>query len=306
MSGSDEITLRKLEIFLVFMRERNLARAAEALDLSSVSVHKAIHSLETAIGAPLFAHRGRALEPLASASVLEAHASDIIDGIQRSVDATRQAAGIAPQTFRIGSLYSLTIEVVPRTITAIQQSLPGCNIELVLGSNTDLEDKLAAGEIDAAAMCVHEMERSKNRRVTPLFDDEMYLATPSDGPAVRTPVDLRDYREQAFVMLSQEFSSGRDAYRMFQLAGVTPRVALRANDIFSLSSLVRGQVGLAVLPGRIAELSPGALRFSRVRRDQRVAQTLGLCYLSSRADDETIAALEQAALEATAEARGSH
>ncbi|WP_423821229.1 LysR family transcriptional regulator [Salinisphaera sp. SPP-AMP-43] len=303
MSSSDEITLRKLEIFLVFMRERNLARAAEALGLSSVSVHKAIHSLETAVGAPLFAHRGRALEPLASATVLEAHAADIIDGIQRSVDATRQAAGIAPHTFRIGSLYSLTIEVVPRTITALQHSLPGCNIELVLGSNADLEDKLAAGEIDAAVMCVHEMDRSRNRRVAPLFDDEMYLATPSDRPAVRSPVDLSDFRERSFVMLSQEFSSGRDAYRMFQLAGITPRVALRANDIFSLSSLVRGGVGLAVLPGRIATLYPGALRFTRIRHEQRVAQTLGLCYLVSRAEDEAIIALEQAALGATAEAR---
>lgn len=304
MNSSDEITLRKLEIFLVFMRERNLARAAESLELSNVSVHKAIHSLEAAVGAPLFAHRGRALEPLASATVLEAHAADIIDGIQRSVDATRQAAGISPRTFRIGSLYSLTVEMVPRTITALQQSLPDCNIELVLGSNADLEGKLAAGEIDAAAMCVHELDRGRHRHVTPLFEDEMHLATPRDDPAPRSPVDLRDYRERAFVMLSQEFSSGRDAYRMFQLADVTPRVALRANDIFSLSSLVRGGVGLAVLPGRIAELYPGALRFLRVRREQRVAQTLGLCYLTSRADDDAISALERAALGATVTARG--
>ncbi|KEZ78278.1 LysR family transcriptional regulator [Salinisphaera hydrothermalis] len=300
MSGSDEITLRKLEIFLVFMRERNLARAAEALGLSSVSVHKAIHSLETAVGAPLFAHRGRALEPLASATVLEAHAADIIDGIQRSVDATRQAAGIAPRTFRIGSLYSLTIELVPQIITAIQASLPGCNIELVLGSNTDLEDKLAAGEIDASVMCVHDIDRGRSRRVIDLFDDEMYLTSPRDSAPVRTPVDLRDWAGQSFVMLSQEFSSGRDAYRMFQQAGVTPRVALRANDIFTLSSLVRGGVGLALLPGRISQLYPGALQFSRVKREQRVAQTLGLCYLASRAGDEAIMALETAAREATA------
>ncbi|MGN8197845.1 LysR family transcriptional regulator [Salinisphaera sp. RV14] len=303
MSGSDEITLRKLEIFLVFMRERNLARAAEALGLSSVSVHKAIHSLETAVGAPLFAHRGRALEPLASATVLESHAADIIDGIQRSVDATRQAAGISPRTFRIGSLYSLTIEVVPRIITAIQTSLPGCNIELVLGSNTDLEDKLAAGEVDAAVMCVHDMDSSRSRRVIALFGDEMYLASRKDDAPSRTPVDLRDWADRSFVMLSQEFSSGRDAYRMFDQAGVTPKVALRANDIFSLSSLVRGGVGLALLPGRIGQLYPGALQYSRVRREQRVSQTLGLCYLASRAEDEAIVALEAAARSATAQPR---
>jgi len=294
----NEITLRKLEIFLVFMRERNLARAAEALDLSAVSVHKAIHSLEAAIGAPLFAQRGRALEPLASADVLETHAADIIDSIQRSVDATRQAAGISPRSFRIGALYSLTVALVPGMIQSMQAALPGCDIELVLGSNATLEDKLAAGDIDAALICVHEQAHQGtqlSRVVVELFEDELYLVMPAEAAVPRTPVDLSHYADRPFVVLSQEFSSGRDAYRMFQQARMTPKVALRANDIFSLSSLVRGGVGLALLPGRIRQLYPGALRFVPVRPDQAVRQTLGLCYLSSRAGDESIVALEAAA-----------
>lgn len=295
MSSSDEITLRKLEIFLVFMRERNLARAAEALSLSSVSVHKAIHSLESAIGAPLFTHRGRALEPLASADVLATHAADIIDGIQRSVDATRQAAGISPRTFRIGALYSLTVALVPRMITAMQAAMPGCDIELVLGSNVALENQLADGDIDAALICVHELSRQANRVIVNLFDDELYLVMPTSSPSARTPADLTDYVDQPFVVLSQEFSSGRDAYRMFQQARITPRVALRANDIFSLSSLVRGGVGMALLPGRIDQLYPDVLRFVPVRPEQTVRQTLGLCYLSSRGNDEAITALTAAA-----------
>ncbi|ROO28127.1 LysR family transcriptional regulator [Salinisphaera japonica] len=306
MRGADEITLRKLEIFLAFMREQNLARAAETLGVSSVSVHKAIHSLEAAVGAPLFAHRGRTLRPLASAEVLARHGQDIIDGIQRSVDATRQAAGIAPRTFRIGSLYSLTISLVPRIITAVQAALPGCDIELVLGSNATLEDQLAAGEIDAALICTHELARSHARAVVDLFEDEIYLVTPAERGAARrdtakrAPVDLADYREAPFVVLSQEFSSGRDSYRMFQTAGITPRVALRANDIFSLSGLVRGNVGYALLPGRIAELYPGALAFQRVRRAQAVSQHVGLCHLASRAEDESIGALIAAAREIVA------
>ncbi|MDA3920402.1 MAG: LysR family transcriptional regulator [Salinisphaera sp.] len=301
MSSSDEITLRKLEIFLVFMHERNLARAAEALSLSSVSVHKAIHSLEAAVGAPLFAHRGRALEPLDSAYVLASHAADIIDSIQRSVDATRQAAGISPRTFRIGALYSLTISLVPRMINEIQKALPGCDIELVLGSNSALEDQLAAGDIDAALLCVHELARQNSRVIVDLFEDELYLVSPAQPTGTtRTPVDLSHYADRPFVVLSQEFSSGRDAYRMFQQAGMTPHVALRANDIFSLSSLVRGGVGLALLPGRIDQLYPGALHFARVRPEQTVHQTLGLCYLTSRAGDEAIDALEAAARAVTA------
>lgn len=302
MSSPDEITLRKLEIFLAFMREQNLARAAETLDVSSVSVHKAIHSLEAAIGAPLFAHRGRGLRPLASAEVLERHAAGIIDDIQRSVDATRQAAGIAPRVFRLGSLYSLTIELVPRIVNVLQADLPGCDIELVLGSNSSLEDKLAAGEIDAALLCVHEGGGPGAHDVTELFTDELHLVAPADArPPIRQPVDLRNYRDARFVVISQEFATGRDCYRMFEQAGVTPRVALRANDIFSLSGLVRGGVGLALLPARIAALYPDALRFHRVVADQRVQQTIGLCHLGSRREDESLAALRRAASQVVAE-----
>lgn len=299
--SSDEITLRKLEIFLVFMRERNLARAAEALSLSSVSVHKAIHSLEAAAGCPLFAHRSRSLEPLESAFVLERHASEIIERIQRSVDETRAAAGISPRVFRIGALYSLTVALVPRIINALKAAVPDCDIELVLGSNADLEDKLQAGDIDVALICVHELGRRRHRIVKALFDDEIHIACAAADapPASKTPVDLRRFDRAPFVMLSQDFSTGRDAYRMFLEAGITPRVVLRANDIFTLSSLVKGQVGHALLPKRIDDIYPGALAFSRVVESQRVVQSIGLCYLKSRAGDERIAAFEQAAIDVT-------
>lgn len=48
----EEFTLKKLEIFLAFMRTGNLARAAAELQTSNVSVHRAIHSLENALRCP--------------------------------------------------------------------------------------------------------------------------------------------------------------------------------------------------------------------------------------------------------------
>ena len=54
----EEFTLKKLEIFLAFMRTGNLTRAAAELQTSNVSVHRAIHSLENALRCPLFKHEG--------------------------------------------------------------------------------------------------------------------------------------------------------------------------------------------------------------------------------------------------------
>ena len=63
---NQEITFRKLSVFMMFMAKGNIARTAEAMKLSSVSVHRALHSLEEGVGCPLFVHKGRNLLPLQS------------------------------------------------------------------------------------------------------------------------------------------------------------------------------------------------------------------------------------------------
>ena len=49
---NQEITFRKLSVFMMFMAKGNIARTAEAMKLSSVSVHRALHTLEEGVGWP--------------------------------------------------------------------------------------------------------------------------------------------------------------------------------------------------------------------------------------------------------------
>ena len=53
----ERIILRKHEIFSVFIGIGNIGRAAQALQMSLVSVHRALHS--QGIESPLFVHQGR-------------------------------------------------------------------------------------------------------------------------------------------------------------------------------------------------------------------------------------------------------
>src|SRR5689334_10079727 len=67
MAIDEEITLKKLEVFLTFMRLNNLARVSEVLGQSTVSVHRALHSLEEGMRCLLFKREGRNLIPLHTA-----------------------------------------------------------------------------------------------------------------------------------------------------------------------------------------------------------------------------------------------
>ncbi len=49
-----DITLRKLEIFLGYMDTMNISKTAEIMHISPVSVHRALHSLEDNLRCDLF------------------------------------------------------------------------------------------------------------------------------------------------------------------------------------------------------------------------------------------------------------
>lgn len=47
---NQDITFRKLSVFMMFMAKGNIARTAESMQLSGVSVHRALHTLEEGVG----------------------------------------------------------------------------------------------------------------------------------------------------------------------------------------------------------------------------------------------------------------
>ena len=137
-----KITLRKLEIFSVFMENQNLARTAEVLGMSSVSIHRALHSLEEGLQCPLFSHKGRLLKPLSPANVLYMGSKEVLNSLERTIEETRQAAGVGNQRLRLGTLYSLTVRTVPRLIMGTKLRRPKIEFDLFTGSNEKLLNEL--------------------------------------------------------------------------------------------------------------------------------------------------------------------
>ena len=88
-----DITLRKLEIFLGYMDTMNISKTAEIMHISPVSVHRALHSLEDNLRCDLFTHNGRNLHPLPGAWVMQKQAREVINAMERCIYLTREASG---------------------------------------------------------------------------------------------------------------------------------------------------------------------------------------------------------------------
>lgn len=288
---NDEVTLRKLEILCSFVRTGSLVKTADELQLSSVSIHKALHSLEAGIGCPLFIKEGRQLRALPAAIYLAEASVDLLDDVERVLKKTRAKAGVESSQIRLGSMYSLTANIIPRIIMGTKIRRPDLDIDLYLGSNQDLMKKLTEGNIDAVVIASPTDNSLEGIEMIPLFEDQLFFASSKKNKPKEHSIDLSQYELEKFLTLQDGFATTSGFYEAFQLAGFVPNVVMKVGDIFSLMNMVSGDMGRTLLPGRVRALMGDAIEFTPLLPQYQVTQRIALMYLKANESNPNILAL---------------
>ena len=152
-------------------------------------------------------------------------------------------------------------------------------------------DRLKDGRLDAIVIAMAASVPHPDLVEVPMFDDEICFAAPLGSPyAERATIDLRDLREEKFVTLGEDFATHRDFMHAFELAGFQPHIAMRVGDIFSLTNLVSGGVGYALLPHRVAEFSP-QVQFIALDARYAISQRITLLLPKNRERNPNLLAL---------------
>ena len=288
---NDEVTLRKLEILCSFVRTGSLVKTADELQLSSVSIHKALHSLEAGIGCPLFIKEGRQLKALPAAIYLAEASVDLLDDVERVLKKTRAKAGVESGQIRLGSMYSLTANIIPRIIMGTKIRRPDLDIDLYLGSNEDLMKKLTEGNIDAVVIAAPADDSLEGVEIIPLFEDQLFFASSKNNKPKESVIDLSKYESEKFLTLQDGFATTSGFYDAFKLAGFNPNVVMKVGDIFSLMNMVSGNMGKTLLPGRVRALMGDAIEFTPLLPNYQVTQRIALMYLQANESNPNILAL---------------
>lgn len=290
MPIDEGISFRRLEILITFIEHGNLSRTAEILGTSTVSVHRALHSLQESVRCPLFVHQGRHLVPTSAAHVLADAGKDVLAAMGKGITATRRAAGYGAGHIKLGALYSLTIQLVPEVIVGLRSRLPDVQSELVLGSNAELLGKLRSGTVDATLMAMPNVE--PDLVSVPLQEDHMYFAAPLGSRyAGRSVIDLKICSGESFLSLGEGFATQQGFRSAFQAANFEPNISMQVADIFSLANLVSGGLGYTLLPGRVQTIFQHKVQFIPLEEPYRCPHILGLSFLRARERDPDLLAL---------------
>ncbi|CAH6661627.1 MULTISPECIES: LysR family transcriptional regulator [Pseudocitrobacter] len=290
---TNDITFRKLAIFMTFMEKGNIARTAEALELSGVSVHRALHTLEENVRCPLFIHKGRNLVALPAAWTLLEYCQEVTQLMARGLEEARKTAGVGQGRLRVGTLYSLTLETVPRLIMGMKLRRPDLELDLTMGSNDTLLHMLEDGTLDAIIISISESDIDRNNmEVLPLFHDDIFLAAPASASLKPDALaDLRDYRDQKFVSLAEGFATYAGFQEAFHIAGFEPEIVTRVNDIFSMLSLVQAGVGFTLMPGRMKKVYENSVQLLKLSQPYQMQQLIAIVFSRNREQDPNLRAL---------------
>jgi len=289
----NDLTVRKLLIFSCYMETGNLARAAETLGISTVSVHRALHTLEDSLRCPLFEHKGRNLVPLPAAVTLLEYSREALATLSQGIDEALRTAGLGLGNLRIGTLYSLSLETVPRLIMKMKLRRPELELNLTMGSNELLLNALKNSQLDAIIISVSEAEiDDKVFEQVALFQDDIFLAVPhGDGASGEENVDLRNYSNQPFVSLAEGFATFAGFQEACHVAGFEPNIVTRVNDIFSMLSLVQAGMGYSLVPGRMRKQYENDLFFLRLAEPYQMRQQIAIVFPRNREFDPNLLAL---------------
>ncbi|AYC18533.1 HTH-type transcriptional regulator GltC [Dickeya dianthicola] len=293
MLKDSDITFRKLEIFKTFMETGNITRTAELLGLSGVSVHRALHTLEEGVRCPLFIHKGRNLVALPAAHTLLEYSQEAMLLMERGLEETRKTAGVGQGRLRIGTLYSLTLETVPRLIMGIKLRRPDLELDLTMGSNQRLLAMLDDQQLDAILISLSDNTLDSNRlEFLPLFEDDICLAAPAATKLdTRQPADLRDFHHQRFVSLSEGFATYAGFQEAFHIAGFEPEIVTRVDDIFSMLSLVQAGVGFTLIPERMKKVYENDVQLLKLAPPYQMRQLIAIVFARNREHDPNLLAL---------------
>ncbi|HBQ5787797.1 TPA: LysR family transcriptional regulator [Klebsiella pneumoniae subsp. pneumoniae] len=230
------MSLRALRHFVVVAEELHMHRAAERLHIAQPALSQQIKQLEQRLGVVLFSRANRRLTLTAAGEAFLHKTRLALEMADQAVlDAQRTARGEQGR-LHLGYVSSAMYDSkLPGLLRRLRADWPGIELSLVQGDVQMLYEALLDLRLDIAIIraplaCVGALNLASLRT-----DNWISLDDPQ-GTGL----------EQVFM----------DACRV---AGFTPQVAQRINDVTSMISLVSAGVGVALVP-----LSARALRLDNV------------------------------------------
>lgn len=265
--------LRHLRYFVAVAEELHFGRAARLLHISQPPLSQQIRALERELGVELFSRGKRRVELTHAGKVFLQQASLVLASAVQASEAARRAQRGETGRLVIGFIHAATFALLPEILRRFRQRMPQVELSLQEMSGTDQQPALSDGSIDLGFLRPPLVNALLGVEI--LVRERLIVGLPHGHRMARQDVvALRDLAEEPFVL----YTPGRSplygqVLGACERAGFVPRVVQHSMHIMTLIGLVRGGMGVAVLPEAASAVRMDGIRYRPLRYSGPRAET---------------------------------
>jgi DNA-binding transcriptional LysR family regulator len=255
-----DIELADLKALLVLAETLHFGRAADRLHVSQPALSKRIQRMEARIGGPLLVRGYRDVQLTEAGRLLASRSRHLLGEASAALAVTERAVKGEAGLLRIGFGIASIIGVLPDVVLRFRRAHPDVALHLRDMSTPDQINALVSGEIDVGFIRDRAVDdRLKMRRVL----DERLLAALGPHSHWTTRAGLRSLAAEPFLIISRSRSASfyDHVLSVCAAAGFAPKIVQEADELFTVVSLVRAGLGVALVPRSAALMRLPGVRF---------------------------------------------
>jgi DNA-binding transcriptional LysR family regulator len=239
------VQLQQLRYFVTVAELRHFTRAAEQLGVSQPTLSKQIHTLESALGAPLFDRsRGGVVLTTAGETLLPL-ARQVVADADTARDAVQEVVGLRRGRVRLGATPSLCTSLVPLVLRDFHARYPAIELHVDEGGSQDLVASLVGHGLDLALIVEPARGTDPALETVPVLRESLVVASVAPLPP---RVALAELRDTPLVMFRTGYDLRDTTLEACRRAGFTPRYAVEGGEMDAVLAFVEAGLGVALVP----------------------------------------------------------
>jgi len=258
------VDLHQLRCFVAVAEELHFGRAARRLDMLPSALSREIRLLETSLGAPLLLRTTRNVMLSQDGAVFIDDARALLARADALAAEVRERGRRRSRSLvRIGAIDTAAAGLVPALLHDFRELRVAATVQLVEDKTVRLLPKLLSGRLDVAF--IRPPERLDERiEVMMLFHETPVVALPSRHRlAARRRLTVDALAEEPMIVPDRGSRphSHDLTIKLFERAGLRPRLAQSAEEKQTIVHLVAAGLGVAIVPRSAARLGVSGVRF---------------------------------------------
>ncbi|MEV4316045.1 LysR family transcriptional regulator [Actinocrispum sp. NPDC049592] len=246
--------LRQFEHFLAVAREGSFTAAAQRAHIVQSALSASVRKLEAELGAQLFERTTRRVILTDAGRALIPVANRLLADLDLARGEVAAVSGLSRGRVGIGTVQTLTVIDLPRSLGVFRSRYPGIRIHVRDGAVPDLIAALDSGELDLAFLAFDGPLPSGLTAFAEWSQVLVLVTYPGHRLASVRQVGLADLDDEPFVEFSGSAMQEMVA-RRFADAGVRHNIVCTATHVPLLVDLVTAGLGVTILPEPIAARS---------------------------------------------------